>query len=247
LSDTQLVQVNVTDGEAYINGQSQGNLSLWAPPLLTGGTVYSGSAFINGTAYDSLANVTAYPSMNLGIPITTPSGVTTGPYDVYQVTPALIGYGTHSSLAWENITLTGTNGGTPITFFPMSSPTGLYDYYNGLGIEISLPQYPIDETVCHIEEEQALDCQVVTYATTLGGFFRSATGVLNLESTNIPLDANQPGSTNTTSSSATTVQSHPANMNGTTLFTLALVTSVVAISGSYLLYSRRSRRGTKTR
>lgn len=250
-SHTQVVLVNVTDGESYINGQSQGRLSLWAPPLLVGGEVYSGTAFVNGTAHDSLSNVTAYPSMNLGIPITTPNGVVTGPYDVYQLIPTLFGFnGTKSTFAWENVTLAGNNGGKLITVFPISTPSGLYDYYNGLGIEISLPQYPINETVCDLGHGQVTDCQVTTYATTLGNFFRSASTTLALTSTNVPIGASQPGSSTTdvSTTNATTDQAQPKSVNETTLIAaLAIVASVATISGIYLLRSRKSRRGTASR
>ena len=241
-SDTQVVDANVTDGEAYLDGESVGRLNLWGPPLTTGGTLYSGTAFIGGAAYDSLANVTAYPSLNLGIRIVTPTGVDTGPYNVYRVTPALFGTGRSSIYAWENISnATFIYNGTLLTVFPMFAPSGIYDYYNGLAIQVSNPEYPINQTVCYIQDGKVEDCRVTTYSTTLGNFFRSGAAPLDLASTNIPLGANQP----TPASSNSNGQSYPANVSETTLIAaFAIVASGVALSGSYLLYRRKSRRKT---
>ena len=233
-SDAKTLEVNVTDDETYLNGESVGKLNFWGPPLLIGGAIYSGTAFIDGTASDSLANVTWNPKMNLGISIKTSSGIDTGPYNAYQLTPASYGYGSNSVYAWENVSGSFYYNGKLLTTFPMFAPSGTYDSYNGLGIQVSSPAYPIDQTVCGIQDGQLEDCRVALYATTLGNLFRSGAASLDLTSTNIPLGPTQP-----VTSSSPGVQSFPLSVNALTAFAVGL--SIVAISISYVLLHRKLR------
>jgi len=239
-SSSEVLDVNISNGEAYLGGKGMGKLNFWGPPLLSNGTVFSGTAFVNGVGYDSLANVTVYPDLNLGIRIVTPGGAMAAPDHVYRVVPALYGVGTNSIFAWEKIIgavgYNGGFGGKLITVFPMFAPSGVYDYYSGLGIQISGPSYPINRTVCSIRNGQIEGCQVTTYATTLGNFSRSDAAELDLASTNVPLGPNQLASTSSTSES----QSYLPGTSETFLVVVLILASAVALTGVYYLRFRRS-------
>ena len=235
--NSEVLDVNISNGEAYLGGKGIGELNFWGAPLLDNGTAYSGTAFVNGVGHDSLANVTVYLDLNLGIRIVTPGGAVAAPDYVYRVVPALYGVGPNSVFAWEKISGAAFyNGGKLITVFPMFAPSGVYDYYSGLGIQISGPSYPINRTVCSIRNGQIEGCQVATYATTLGNFSHSDAAELDLASTNVPLGPNQPASTSTTSES----QSYLPGTSETFLVVVPILASAVALTGVYYLRFRRS-------
>jgi hypothetical protein len=180
------VQVNVTSGESYVAGQRQGLLNFWEPPLLYKGTIYAGSVFVNGVRFDSLANVSVLDEANPGATLTnvlgSPSGVPAGQFYPYWLTPTLFTSGTSSQFGWLKI-----NGLT----YPLG-PSGSYDYYNGLAYRFSTPDYPTNQTVCEFNNNRATSCRLTTFATTLGGYFRSGNGIVALVSTNISLAPSGP-------------------------------------------------------
>lgn len=235
------VSVNLTTNEAYVDGQPQGLLNFWEPALLNGGTLNYGTAFVGGKAYDVVGNASApFTSWLFGVP---PNGindsgvVNTGPYHAYLVSEVTFGTGPNSKFGWENVNGTGYyNGGKYITVFYIE-PDGAYDYWNGLAYYFSIPDYPLNQTVCNTSSGQAVGCEYTSYATTLGNYFRSGVGELGLVSTNIPLGPSQASETTTSNAQFWTV-----NASDSRLVVAVIVVGGVALSGAYLLSRKKWRR-----
>ena len=226
-STTISVLVNVTSDEASVGGINQGMLNFWEPPLLENESVQSGSVIINQQQFISVANVGApFESTGLILPGgTAPVDVSgtpyTSPIELYSLTPSTFGISSAYQIGWlhANVTMPGTIHANPF------GPQGIYDFSNGLAYEFSLPQYPINQTIC---TWPAVDCELANVSTTLGEFFRSAAGTLLLTSTNIPLSATQTTPTNNQS---------PSNSSLYEIATIAV--SLLAIAGLAALVIRR--------
>jgi hypothetical protein len=229
--DTIYVEVNVTSRETYVDGSAEGILNFWAPPLLNGGTTYSGTAFVNGTRYDVLADASAIDKTSFaGMPeggVNVSGAFVKGPYEFYQLVPTTFGTGTNSTVAW--LKTTAIFGGN-VTYIPIEMPSGSYDYYNGLAYVFSLPQYPISRTVCMIENAKPLDCRYTPYSTTLGTYFRSTGGFVVLRATNIQLGPQS-------SSSSSTANANGCLFCGQTPLGVALAV-VVTIGAATLLVAK---------
>jgi hypothetical protein len=194
--DTSLtLEVNIVTREAYVGGQSVGVINLWAPPLLVNQTAPVGTAFVNGVRYDlasessplySTSSVLLSGAYGGPLAINESGTVYGGPFTVYLLGQATFGTGHNQTLGWLKVY--GPNG---TAFFPKTAPSGIYDYYNGLALTFSQPEYPIPQIVCSAENGQSTNCSYTTYATTLGSYFRSAGGDLFLNSTNIPVVPSQ--------------------------------------------------------
>ena len=184
-----LLTVNVTSGESYTGGQPQGRLNFWAPPLLVGGKLYLGSEFVGGMRIDSIGDVGRPSMVNFGGPGVNSSGtLVPPPYYNYQVNPATFGVGGTYKYAWLNAS--GVNLNNPNQIQELG-PSGSYDYYNGLGVYISGPEYPILQTVCNVSNSSLSDCRYAAFGTTLGKFFYTGEASFILDSTNISLSPTQ--------------------------------------------------------
>jgi hypothetical protein len=199
------VNVNLTNDEAYVNGIGQGLLNFWNSALIRGGTVLGGSIFVNQERFDSSSNVSALlESTTIGLPSgmqsVKVSGIAyTNPIRLYQLTPSSFGIPTSDyRIGWLNGSGTVNEGNVRETPF---GPFGYYDYYNGLAYMFSMPQFPINQTICEYDHGEPTNCQLANVSTTLGRFFRSGLGTFLLRSTNISLgpDQQQPSSSQTNS------------------------------------------------
>lgn len=196
-------EVNVTTGESYTNGEPSGLLGFWGPPLpsdgmaTTSGTVYLGSQPFDSSAV--VSSVTTATNSHEVVVWAPPGGINmsgtafNGPWSFYSLTPQTFATGEHSQYGWVNVTREGgpSGGNNGVSLFPVVMPLGPqgdYDYYNGLAYQFSIPDYPIGQTVCDLEGGNATNCQYILYSTSLGQYFRSGDGVLNLVATNIQLD-----------------------------------------------------------
>jgi hypothetical protein len=228
------ISVNLTTNEAYVNGQPEGLLNFWEPPLLNGGTLDFSTAFVGGEPFTVVGHAGApgNSSMILGLPtngINDTGVVYDGPYDAYFVGQATFGTGPDSQFGWENVT--GALGGPQL--FSLD-PRGAYDYWNGLAYEFSIPSYPLNRTVCSISSGKAVGCQYTSYATTLGNYFRSGIGELGLVSTNIPLGPSQ------TSETSTLDVTPPPFFNQYVVIPIITIVAV-ALASFFLVVKRRGR------
>jgi hypothetical protein len=188
--------VNLTSDEASVKGVNQGLLNFWEPALLENTRIYSGSLIINQKEFNSLANVSApMESSILGLsPEMQSVNVSGVPYDIpikiYEVTPTSFGTPlSNFQVGWMNSSGVAIGSNIQENSF---GPYGYYDFYNGLAYEFSLPQYPINQTICQYNSGQPSNCELANVSTTLGEFFRSGLGTMLLRSTNIALSSNQP-------------------------------------------------------
>lgn len=195
-------EVDLASGESYTGGRSSGLIDFWGPPLPKDGdsgylgTVFADDRPVNSSAVVGDVSSTANNS-RLIVAWAPPNGINMsgsafyGPYTFYQLIPATFGTGENYQYAWMNVSSSYSLGNQSASIFPLG-PQGFYDYYNGLAYSFSLPDYPINRTVCAIYQESAVtDCRYTSYSTTLGDYFRSGQGILNLEATNIQLDPTQ--------------------------------------------------------
>jgi hypothetical protein len=188
-------QVNISSQETYVDGSPQGILNFWSAPLLDAGTAFSGTAFVGGTEENVVANVSGpsttsahgllFPLSEQGVNV---SGVRDeGPFSFYTLTPTTLGTGSNQTIAWLRVS--GVKYGSSV--FPEFGPSGIYDYFNGLALEFSLPEFPISQVVCAIQNNQPVNCRYTTYSTTLGQFFRAGSAEMALSSTNVSLNPSQ--------------------------------------------------------
>jgi hypothetical protein len=189
------VLVNLTTNEAYVNGVDQGLLNFWNFPLIQRGTILDGSVFVNQTRFDSSSNVSALlVSTSIALPpgmqsVKVSGIVYTNPITLYELTPSSFGIpNSNYRIGWLNGS--GSVIGSNIQESPFG-PFGYYDYYNGLAYMFSMPQFPIDQTICEFDHGQPMNCQLANVSTTLGLFFRSGLGTFLLRSTNISLGPDQ--------------------------------------------------------
>ena len=271
----QTLEVNVTSSEAYNGSQPIGLLNFWAPPLISSATAYGGTAFIDGVRQDVLSNITgpyttsstncskANPCSELGGPEglinVNESGTSyTGPFTYYILMPANVGAGTNQTVGWFKINYPPTNGnGTPVNFYPEQSPQGFYNYYNGLALMFTEPEYPVQTWVCGDRGGNATNCEFTAYSTTLGTLFRSEGGFpVQLISTNIPIKPSQTSITQTitiqsshsqtpTSQSSTSQSSTNQATSGFSLTTwevVGVVSAVVVVSGFAISLRARRRK-----
>jgi hypothetical protein len=229
------VSVNLTTNEAYVGGQPQGLVNFWETPLNNGGTLNFGTAFVRGEPYTVVGNASAAASAFLGGVINDSGVMKSGPFYFYDVTGITFGTGQNSIFGWVHVSAAGRS-----VFY--LGPYGAYDYYNGLAYFFSIPDYPINRTVCNTSSGQAVGCQYTSYATTLGNYFRSGLGTLGLVSTNVPLGPSQTsGSTTSNETSETTT----SNVTPPLLaISYVVVPVAIIIAGSLLavFYVNRKRR-----
>lgn len=232
---TVAVAVNLTTNEAYVNGQPQGVTNFWESPLDNGGTLNVGTAFVGGEPYTVIGNVSTPISSGFGVGEVNDSGLAdSGPFYLFQVTGITFGTGPDFIYGYEHVNASGYYSGSRYIDVFYIGPYGGYDYWNGLAYYFSIPNYPINRTVCNTLSGQALDCRYTSYATALGNYFRSGGGELGLVSTNVPLGSSQ------------TLASTTSNVTALLYFgPYAAVAVVVIIAGSlsgfFLLGRRRSR------
>lgn len=189
------VDVNLTSGDAYVNGVDQGLLDFWGPPLLpANATIFSGSVYIDQKRFDSLANVsTPFESTDVAgnQPVNVSGTTYTSPIKLYGLFPTTFGEpNANFRIGWLHSSGNETNAGH-IVIEEAFGPEGGYDYYNGLGYDLPLPQYPINQTICQYNHGQPTGCVLANVSTTLGQFSRSGGGTFLLSSTNIPLGPDQ--------------------------------------------------------
>lgn len=220
------VVINLTTNEAYVDGQPQGIVNLWEPPLTSGGTLNLGTAFVGAKPYTVVGNASAaveYASVG-GTYEVNDSGTMKGPpFYAYLITGITFGTGRNSTFGWEKSYAEG-----PESVFYLD-PSGAYDYYNGLAYFFSIPDYPINQTVCDTSSGQPLNCQYTSYSTALGNFFRSGLGELSLVSTDVPLGPSQSA---TSTASPGGIPEFPNQF--------LAIAAVTLILGSYLLLRRRA-------
>jgi hypothetical protein len=232
------ISVNVMSDEAFVNGTQQGLINFWEPPLLSNGTIYSGTMFLNGTEINSEATTTGNLRWNMGGQIDDSGKMISPPILSYSVEPDLYAVSSPSSIGWfktgSNVVIIGTK--TSIAISPVG-PFGYYDYYNGLALEFSGPSFPTVQTVCKLVSsgEAVEGCQLMNYSTTLGNYFRVVLAEFVINSTNIQLLP--PASTSA------------SGYSGYIPITLA-VSVVIAATGSLIAYrhnhsSSARRSGTK--
>jgi hypothetical protein len=233
------IDVNLTNNDGYANGTDVGQVNFWSLPLLQNGTIQSGSVFINGERFDSLANVTSpMQSSDFILPPGMQSINVSGEsfsksFLVYKLTPITFGIRlSQYYIGWLNgsIQAIGSNPILASTF----GPSGLYDYYNGLAYEFSIPQFPINQTICLYNYDRPTNCKLAFVSTTLGRFFGSGGGTMLLRSTNIQLQPTQR-------------ESSPEGIFSS--WTLLIISPIVAISavGMYFLKRRRPHFRTRIR
>lgn len=189
------LRVDVPTGQAYVDGQPVGVFNFWAPPLLDRQPAYVGTAFVGGVRYDLSANASA-PSTTTshsilsganGNPLAINESGTTygGPFTYYTLAQSTFGTGPDSTFGWIKSVSENFNGNQ--SFTPKVDPSGFYNYYNGLALQLSEPDYPVSQTVCGVENGQPANCSYTTYGTSLGTYFRGAGAELFLTATNVPL------------------------------------------------------------
>lgn len=259
---TRTIEVNVATGEAYNGSQTLGFLNFWAPPLISNVTTTSGTAFVSGKPEGVLSNVTgpyvtpvlgcssAIPCSDLagpaGIMSVNESGTTyAGAYTFYQLTPATLGEGFNQTVGWFKVIGSPfQEGNQTISFFPMSAPGGWYDYYSGLALIMSAPEYPVPQIVCGVSDGSAVNCEYTTYATSLGTLFRSEGGYsLQLVSTNIPIKPSLAPITQTVTQSSSNQSRTNQPFPATSLTTLGIVgvVAVVVAASLAVIYRQRKR------
>lgn len=189
------VMVNLTSDEVSVRGVDQGLLNFWEPALLENTRINSGSVIINQQKFVSIANVSAPMESSIlglspGMQSVNVSGVPyTIPIKIYEVIPTSFGSPLlNYQVGWMNSSGIAFGSNIQENAF---GPNGYYDFYNGLAYEFDLPQYPIDQTICHYNQGQPSNCELANVSTTLGEFFHSGLGTMLLRSTNIPLSTNQ--------------------------------------------------------
>ena len=231
---TVTVAVNLATDVAYVNGQPQGLANFWEPPLTNGGALNAGTGFVGGKPYTVVGNASTPVSSGFGVAEVNDSGLSdSGPFYLFQVTGITFGTGPNHTFGYEHINATGYYSGNRYIDVFYLDPYGGYDYWNGLAYYFSIPDYPINQTVCNTLSGQALDCRYVSYATTLGNYFRSGGGELGLVSTNVPLGSSQASET-TTSNVAAPLYISPYAV-------IAVVVIVAGILSGFLLGRRRNR------
>lgn len=219
--------VNISSGETYVDNQPQGRINFWAPPLLVQGQLYLGSMFVSGSRVDSLGNLSASPRADFGNSIDVSGADVPPPYDTYSVNPTTLGFGEAYRYAWLNSSGVNLNNPNQITGL---GPSGFYDYYNGLALYLSGPEYPIQQTVCSIRSGMLENCQYVAFATTLGEFFYTGVGSFVLTTTNIPLVP-------------TESQSQPGQAGSSILYFVVGMIVVVAVAATLVFANRRRFKG----
>lgn len=193
------LEVNLPTREAFVDSQPVGILNLWAPPLIDNQPAYVGTAFVGGVRHDLMANASAPSTTGShaflsgwnGKPLTINESDTAygGPFTYYTLSQTTFGTGPTSTYGW--IKSVNENLNTNATFIPKVDPSGIYNYYNGLALQFSQPDYPISQTVCEVDKGQPINCAYTAYGTALGTYFRGAQSVLFLTATNIPLEPSQ--------------------------------------------------------
>lgn len=260
------VLVNLTTNEAYVGGVDQGALDFWSQPLLANTTLQSGSVIINGTIFPSMANISnVMPSSEVGWQVNGPPYVNVSgslykdTFPLYDAIGTTFSYNNaNSSLGWLNSSATEVTGPNQ-TLIPRTSigPTGFYDYYNGLAYQFSIPQFPLDETICRYDQPISYCSNVSNVSTTLGQYFRSADGFLQLTATNIVLGSNQQQSSESTFTSSsmqsiltgsehsTSVQTSPLKNQSLSTYYLALEIAVPVAAAlalvSFFFIARRKK------
>jgi hypothetical protein len=207
-STSLYTEVNVTSGESYTNGEPSGFLNFWGPPLPSDGTTRTaGTVYLDGQPFDSSAvvtDVTTTANSHLIVTWAPPGGISVsgtafnGPWAFYELVPQSFATGANLTYGWLNVTVgggspTGAGGASLFSTASPLGPQGFYDYYNGLAYQFSMPDYPTGQTVCDLEGGKATNCQHTQYSTSLGSYFRSGDGVMNLVATNIQLNSIPPG------------------------------------------------------
>lgn len=180
------MKVDIQTGMVTIGGTREGILGLWSQPLPSSNeSLFFGSVSIDG----AVQNV---------------SGKAQGPVNTF-IGPIMINGSTFAQKLYQYdlqdsyfaAPLTGQFHGVNYSVVPMSGqklqpylpvePNGFYDYYNGLALVFSIPEYPVSRTVCELNGSVTSGCHNVVFSTTLGQSFRTVAGVLELSSTNIDL------------------------------------------------------------
>jgi hypothetical protein len=255
---TQTLEVNVATGEAYNGSQPIGLLNFWAPPLISSATVDGGTAFVDGARQDVLSNVTgpftthssncstANPCSSLGGPtgsqltINESGAAYAGPFTYYTLMPMNIGRGSNRTVGWLKVYGFSNSD----NFIPMPSPLGYYNYYSGLALTMSQPEYPVQTWVCGDSGGYAANCEFTTYSTTLGTLFRSEGGFpLFLASTNIPIKPSQTPTSQSSTQSSTSQGSSGFPL--TTWEVVGIVSAVVVIAAASAVAYRLRMRGQR--
>jgi hypothetical protein len=255
------VNVNLTNNEAYVGGIDQGILNFWETPLLQNTTVLSGSVIVNGTMFPSYANVSSVePSTETAWQVSGPPYVNVSgslyknTFPTYAMTPTTFGENNANwTIGWIHGSSSNYVGNKLILLNPLG-PGGTYDYYNGLAYQFSIPQYPINETICR-DDQPLSDCSIQNVSTPLGTYTRSGESWLQLISTNIQLGSNQVTSYTTnqqqqsSTAAVTTTTTNQTNslkkqgnslLNSYQILEIAIpVIAVVSLSGFFGLRSRR--------
>lgn len=180
------LKVNIETGMAYIDGQPQGVIGLWAEPLPSESeAIVFGTIAMNGAMHNVTGIMNGHSKSDIE-PVMVNGSPFTGELDTYNLDDSNFGQPLTAVWAGENSTLVGF-GGQPPPPYRNLPPSAFYDYYNGLAMGYTLPEYPVEATVCNLHSNVTTGCQVTTFSTALGQYLRTVSGSVYLSSTNISL------------------------------------------------------------
>lgn len=194
-----IVNVDLHNNSATVDGKPEGTVPFWAAPLPAKGVpVVYGTVFVAGQAYDVSSpplSAGSPPSPFVrpggGYPIVNGRGYADS-YIYLLAQQEFVFPNADVRIAWLNYSVNacdynGTNHCVRKIDHTPLFPFGQYDYYTGLALQFTLPAYPWQYEVCRYVDNNLTDCGYVTYGTTLGEYFHSGAAPLYLLSTNVPI------------------------------------------------------------
>ncbi len=220
------MKIDVPTGMAYSDNKSEGIIGFWSVPLPSvGERITFGTTFIEGQAHNVSAVLGADGVCdNCGLPGTPiVNGVQfTGTLPQYYLPNSVFAApltGVFLGMNYTNQVPAGYPQYSPL------EPSGGYDYYNGLAITFTIPEYSSARSVCDLDGNTTTNCRIATYSTTLGDYLRSYSGSLYLISTNIDLLPVSGGS--------------QLPLGSETIVSVLVVAAVAALSIIYYQHHRR--------
>lgn len=195
------IDVDVGSNMAYINNTPVGIINFWSSPLPAAGEeIAVGSIMLAGIPINVTGGASAVSQTNLPVaPIV--SGVAfEGSLKQYQLMNSMFVAPSSGKVGWESYSdQFFVNGSTDSEkAYTYLDPEGDFNYYNGLALSINVPDYPINRTVCELNNSYPSNCSDRSFGTTLGQYFRSVSGSLFLVRTNISLEPTGASSTSIT-------------------------------------------------
>lgn len=189
-----IIVVNLENNTASVDGSPEGIINFWSAPLpATGVSLTLGTVLVGSQTYQVSGAVVPLrgPIARPVFPIVRGEeySVNLMGYDLTQeqfVQPLI------SRTAWLNTTGGGCDyNGTNHCVIPITHtalpPYADYDYFSGLALDFSVPEYQVARTVCQFANNTLYDCGYVPFGTSLGEYFRSGGATLWLISTNVQI------------------------------------------------------------